>query len=427
MEFRNLTPFDTLCFSAVDTDDREHRVVAMKVGYRLLASDVPGLFTAQVLDEAPMPLCMEDTYYGEAGESSVREESDLAPFKPKCDVIMVGNAYAPGGIKAKRWPARIRISTAVAKEKGQSKTDTYQPLLDKTLNITGTREFRRDSFVPFKPWRLVEPEAVSAVPLRWEYAFGGASHVSNPPPQPDEAPEILLNQVCFSNPVGCGWIDQRHDRIVDEQGRRVLTLLRAPQIEPPEAPITALVMARNPEGDLDARAMAEVAASYPHAPVGFGVVGRAWAPRLVRAGTYDQAWLDQRWPNLPKDFDFGYWNGASEDQQIPHPPPDARIELWNLTDPMHTPDGYLRVDLPSHRAFVLLRLYNGALLPLPLLIDTLRIDTDAMTVAVTYRVGILDDAPIRVVEARFETDPKAPLLRLDAVEPVAKTRKEEDA
>lgn len=85
------------------------------------------------------------------------------------------------------------------------------------------------------------------------------------------------------------------------------------------------------------------------------------------------------------------------------------------------------MDLPGHRAFVLLRLYNGALLPLPLLIDTLRIDTDAMTVAVTYRVGILDDAPIRVVEARFETDPKAPLLRLDAVETVAKTRKEEDA
>jgi hypothetical protein len=128
----------------------------------------------------------------------------------------------------------------------------------------------------------------------------------------------LLNQVCFSNPVGCGWIDQRHDRFFDEQGQRILTLLRAPQIEPPEAPITALVMAQNPEGDLDARAMTEVAASYPHAPVGFGVVGRAWAPRLIRAGTYDQAWLDQRWPNLPKDFDFGYWNEAPEDQQIPY-------------------------------------------------------------------------------------------------------------
>jgi hypothetical protein len=182
MEFRNLTPFDTLCFSAVDTDDREHRVVAMKVGYGLVASDISGLFTAQVLDEAPMPLCMEDTYYGEAGESSVREESDLAPFKPRCDVIVMGNTYAPGGIKAKRWPARIRISAALAKETGQSKTDTYQPLLDKTLNITGEREFRRDSFVPFKPWRLMEPEAVSAVPLRWEYAFGGTSHIQSSTP-----------------------------------------------------------------------------------------------------------------------------------------------------------------------------------------------------------------------------------------------------
>ena len=40
MEFRNLTPFDALCFSALGVDDQEYPVLAMKVGYRLVLVDV---------------------------------------------------------------------------------------------------------------------------------------------------------------------------------------------------------------------------------------------------------------------------------------------------------------------------------------------------------------------------------------------------
>ena len=32
------------------------------------------------------------------------------------------------------------------------------------------------------------------------------------------------------------------------------------------------------------------------------------------AGTYDDSWKQTRWPGLPEDFDFGYWNCAPEDQ-----------------------------------------------------------------------------------------------------------------
>ncbi|NWE80434.1 DUF2169 domain-containing protein, partial [Pseudomonas yamanorum] len=98
MEFRNLTPFDALCFSALGMDDQEYPVLVMKVGYRLLPIDgQPGQFRAEVMDEDPLALCTADRYYGEEGASSVCEESDLAPFKPRCDVIVVGNAYAPQG------------------------------------------------------------------------------------------------------------------------------------------------------------------------------------------------------------------------------------------------------------------------------------------------------------------------------------------
>ena len=119
---------------------------------------------------------------------------------------------------------------------------------------------------------------------------------------------------------------------------------------------------------------------------------------------------------MPRDFDFAYWNGAPVDQQIEFPPPNLRIELFNLTDPSLTPSGYAQVEMPGHRAFVLLRLFNGALLPLPMLTDTLRIDTEAMTLALTHRISLPNHLGIRVLEARFETDPKAPLIKRAAKE-----------
>lgn len=157
--------------------------------------------------------------------------------------------------------------------------------------------------------------------------------------------------------------------------------------------------------------MADVAAGYGYTPAGFGIVGRSWAPRLALAGTYDQNWEDHHWPGLPQDFDFTYWNGAPADQQVAYPTPDARIELFNLVDPRLSVDGRCDIQLPGHRPFVLLRMDNGVMLPLPLLTDTLRIDTDAMTLSMTHRISLPGTLGIRVLEARFETDPSAPIIR----------------
>ena len=117
MEFRNLTPFDALCFSALGVDDQEYPVLAMKVGYRLVPVDgQPGQLRAEVMDVKPVALCTDDAYYGEEGTSSVSEESDLAPFKPRCDVIVVGLAYAPQGLQATSWNAGVHLSIPVAHE-----------------------------------------------------------------------------------------------------------------------------------------------------------------------------------------------------------------------------------------------------------------------------------------------------------------------
>ena len=87
-------------------------------------------------------------------------------------------------------------------------------------------------------------------------------------------------------------------------------------------------------------------------------MGQSWQPRLAKAGTYDQRWLDTRHPGLPKDFDFSYWNGAPEDQQIPYPAPGLRFELKGLH-----PQGVISGQIPAHQAVVLLRMVDGALVP----------------------------------------------------------------
>lgn len=79
----NLTPFDALCFRALGVDDQEYPVLAMKVGYRLLPIDgEPGQFRAEMMDDAPVPLCTGDTYYGDEGIQEVPLLQPLNPGEP---------------------------------------------------------------------------------------------------------------------------------------------------------------------------------------------------------------------------------------------------------------------------------------------------------------------------------------------------------
>lgn len=432
MEFRNLTPFDALCFRAVDQADRGHRVIAMKVGYRL-RRDASGRWKALVNDDDPAPLTLADEYWGEVGASSPREESDLAPYKPRCDVIVNATAHAPGGVAASEWEVRLKVASrrqwmqppepprplhpgARLTPRQQQEWDdakrwtqalsTLHTVLDKRLSVRGPAVLYRRSG---REWARTHSEPIASLPMRWEHAFGGRSLLRKVDAPEGELP--LRDEVCFSNPLGQGWIEQGYLEQARKAGRPDVERLLAPQIEPAGTCLQQPVVARHADGPQDARAMVQAASRYGQAPVGLGAVGRAWAPRLALAGTCDDEWLQHRHPGLPKDFDFGYWNAAPADQQVPYLSPDARIDLWNLTDPALTPDGHLSVTLPGHRALVLLRLDSGALVPMPMMTDTLLVDAQQLTLTLVHRLCIPADAPLRVAEARFETDPKAPLVR----------------
>ena len=55
----------------------------------------------------------------------------------------------------------------------------------------------------------------------------------------------------------------------------------------------------------------------PPLPVlGLGPLAPSWQPRLACAGTYDERWKSTRWPYLPLDFDFQFYNAAPNDQSF---------------------------------------------------------------------------------------------------------------
>ncbi len=103
---------------ATDKNGREWIVVVAKGTYGIPddADDEPPLLLEQV------PLVMTDVFTGEPGFSAPLYEIDFAPRKPRCDVLLNGSCYAPGGEAA----TQVRVEMRVAS-------------LTKSFNVVGRR------------------------------------------------------------------------------------------------------------------------------------------------------------------------------------------------------------------------------------------------------------------------------------------------
>lgn len=395
VEFGNLTPFDALAFKGYDIQDREYHIVAMAVGYRLQKQD-NGHWIAQIMDDDPISLCLGDEHFGDPSKSSLSRESDMIPYKPSCDVLVTGSAYAPAEKEIKHWDVKLSL------KKG---THAEESILTKQLRVSGLSIFRR---VASKKYKRTAIAPTNKVALRYENAWGGASRVDTPGEEQTPESLPLLNEVCFSNPVGGGWIEKRWFKALADAKLPEPEFLPAPQIDHADgSQLEKPIVATHPGGELDAQTMAEVAGSYGYTPAGFGPLCKAWAPRLALAGTYDQKWLDERHPMLPKDFDFAFWNGAPLDQQIKFPDLTEHYQL--VTENLTPGGGQMRVAIPPHRALVLADL-GGVHLPFPMQVDTLILDTDQMRLITIWRAGILESLEPERLEARFITDPNAPWI-----------------
>lgn len=412
--FDNRTPFAAMQFDAVDQHGGAFHVFVAKIGYALGPCGPGGLATLHELD-TPAQLNTEDRHEGGDTAASVLEESDFAPYKPACDVIVNALAYAPGGKPARQFDVALSVSRPAPATAGQA--SRRLAIIDKTLTVCGTRWFKKKGALrrllhwPVRiltlglarpnPWRLTSPTPLAQLPLRYEYAAGGECRVDHgeraakrvpkkhrladapaPGTPPPTIATAVAHEACQSNPLGRGF--SRRWFLNATRAKR----LPAPQISAAALPISARQLWRGACG-----------AELP-APAGMGPVGRAWNPRRALIGNIEDKarWAADDIPRLPAEFDFAYWNGAPLDQQCPYPTGNERIALVNLCragEPAahggSNGNTLLRIDLPQQAMFVLAVDHEKKLTVLPLVIDTITVDPEARRFDLVWRACLPAD------------------------------------
>ncbi len=205
------------------------------------------------LADEQLPPQVEDEYWGEPGQSSIKIASDFHTGKPATDIVMLGSACAPEQRQVRQLEVKLSV--------GQ---------LSKSVRVTGDRVWQNGQISSTKPF--------FSMPLVYERAFGGRHDI-------DEETYLAEER----NLVGCGFAGKRSAK--DMEG------LALPNIEEP----TDLIRYYN---------------DTP-VPAGFGFCSPNWLPRRQFAGTYDDAWQKTRAPYLPQDFDKRFLNAAHPDLIYP--------------------------------------------------------------------------------------------------------------
>jgi hypothetical protein len=150
MELLNATGMPAGYTLGMQPDGRELLVVAVKGTFVIPSNgEEPTLAAEQV------PLVEADSFTGEPGFSAPLYESDYAPRKPRCDVLLNGSAYAPGGKPARR----VRVSLQVGP-------------ISKSFDVVGNRVWKkRLGFM-----RSTSPEPFTVMPISYGNAFGGVDN-----------------------------------------------------------------------------------------------------------------------------------------------------------------------------------------------------------------------------------------------------------
>ena len=119
-------------------------------------------------------------------------------------------------------------------------------------------------------------------------------------------------------------------------------------------------------------------------PWPFGPVARDEAPRKQLAGTYDDAWVADRMPLLPIDFDYRF-NQTAPPQQIvsPYLRGDELMQLSGFT----AKSGSLETRLPG-RLVLIAANASGRYLTQPAVLDTLVVHIQPLMLEIVWRLSI---------------------------------------
>lgn len=409
-DFINLTPFDALCYSGYDTKDQAYEIVVCCAEYHLeqIADSqqrhithkqdfkVDTIYQPHINDADPTSLCLTDEFYGETLITSVLYESDLSPYKPKCDIVIQGHAY--NKTASHHFDASFSLCCI-------HPDNELKVLLDKEISIFGEAFWvlRSDkAHVNIRDfgyfYKMTEPKLTSKMPLRYEHALGGQNLII-------DQGNTVYNEVCYANPIGTGWLCDDYFDQLKKYHQPIPTKIKAPSILPKGKSLFEPLITKQ-SGAMTAQQMAVL--HYPNAATGFSFTHRSWSPRIAKAGTYDEAWLKNRHPFYPKDFDFNHYNSAPIDQQIDFP--DLQLPHFLLINNLSPRAGFEAIALPRHRAFVLASML-GTRVPIPMQVDTIVFDTDKMTLKLVWRTALLQSFEPSEIQLRFEVDPESPLIK----------------
>lgn len=315
MKLTNATAFSPFIFEAYGPKDELLNVVICR-GTFDLQSD--GRLT---ISSDQSPVILADQYRTDPLVSSVQVDTDLVPHKFVSDITLNAIAHAPHTKPSTNWDVSIRIGE-----------------ITKSLRVTGPRHWRFSNLIG---WQLSAAEPTMAVPLQFEYAFGGSFR------RHDE-------QVVFDpNPVGLGFADPRH---VD---RRLL--IPAAQIEQCDSPIKKF-------GEI-------------YEPVGVGPIAKHWLPRRNLCGTADDLWKETRWPLRPLDFDFSYYNSSPNGLRYPGYLSGAEEVFISGC----SPEREISFNLPGIRLGIFATDVRMNLTVETMFLDTLHIDLVSSKVYCTWR------------------------------------------
>jgi hypothetical protein len=320
MDFVNESQLPAGWAFGFEPDGRELLVVAVKATYT-----IPRNGEEAVLADEQAPLTEADEFTGEPGMSAPLRETDYAHRKPRCDVVLNGSAYAPGG----RTTDRVQVSLGVGS-------------MSKSFYVFGDRKWDGDIFSVFP----TNPELFTRQPISYDRAFGG---VDSDPDNPERVESYR------ENPIGVGFHPIRKKKALVGQA----------------LPNTAA--GSQPSDNIIGR----------YRPMSFGPVGRNFFPRYKHAGTYDRQWLESEAPFWPADFSYAYFQCAPDDQQVPFLQGGEEVELRNLT-----PDGWRSFTIPRRKMPVTFLPYSGTDLRRHAVCDTLLIEPDSHSFSLTWRVAL---------------------------------------
>jgi hypothetical protein len=283
------------------------------------------------LSDEQVPLTLADEFHGEPATSGIRAASDVCIGKLGTDIIINGSAWAPS--ERPTWQMEVAASVGPA---------------SKRVRVCGDRVWDTSGAGAAVSWLA----PFVRMPLVWERAFGGSDLT-------DKGPATEPR-----NPAGLGF------RLADST--KPLAGLPLPNIENPKALIASW--------------------KDTPSPAGFGAVAAHWLPRRAYAGTYDDAWMKNRAPYLPDDFDLRFCQLASAGLVTQgYLQGGELVELHGMTA-----SGVLRFSLPIVGISVNYRLNNDSLERLASL-DTVVIEPDAGRLIMLWRSALACDKRARQI------------------------------